>query len=512
MMSKTRTDVEVMSNVIALHEVPAGEVPIQLAQTRSRKWGRPLLFLVCIILALPPVVRISGFAARSTYRQQIMFNEGWNAYYAHAASAGEPLYATRPDRVAVNYPPLSFHIVGALGRVLKDMNLAGRWLSLVSLLWVTLCAALIVRKISGDDVAAALAALFCVGWFAFFAPTYIGVNEPQMLGHALILSALLLYIAGPDSALVLAGVCILCCAGGFVKLNLFPFPVAISLHLLWRSRKRFAFWAAAAVITLAVFLGLTLRVDGPYFFQHLLSPRGYSFARAAMVTALFFRLFGPALVACGVWSFGRFRRSPAAVLILAFLISLVSGIYFGGGSGVSLNVFFDSVIAMSMIAALAVSELAQLAGAGTMKGLAVMAVVPVMLSGGLLIAGREPSVPQRPELATAQSAFLDDVAYVKSRAGPALCLNLLLCYEAGKPLHFDPFTTGERMDTGRLDARHVADELTGRKFSVIQMLDEEYTGFPPSLVASLNSSYRVERRSPGGAFYVPREGTVAQSR
>src|SRR6185295_16331477 len=158
-----------------------------------------------------------------------------------------------------------------------------------------LCAALIVRKISGDHVAAAFAALLCIGWFSFFAPTYIGANEPQMLGHALILTAVLLYMVGQESALLLGGVCILCCAGGFVKPNLFPFPVAISLHLLWCSRRRFTLWAAAVAITLAACLGLTLHVDGPYLFQHLLSPRGYSFARAALVSALFFHLFGPAL-------------------------------------------------------------------------------------------------------------------------------------------------------------------------------------------------------------------------
>src|ERR1700716_593948 len=80
-----------------------------LAHDFFQKWGRRLIFLVCVVLALPAVARISGFAIRSTYRQPIMFNEGWNAYHARSA-AGEALYATRPDRLAVNYPPLSFHL------------------------------------------------------------------------------------------------------------------------------------------------------------------------------------------------------------------------------------------------------------------------------------------------------------------------------------------------------------------------------------------------------------------
>ena len=35
------------------------------------------------------------------------------------------------------------------------------------------------------------------------------------------------------------------------------------------------------------------------------------------------------------------------------------------------------------------------------------------------------------------------------------------------------------------------------------MLDEEHTGFPGSLVAALDSSYRVERRTAAAVFYVP---------
>ncbi len=472
--------------------------------SQTGQWSRPILLLVCVVLALPVAARIAGFAARSTYRQPIIFNEGWNAYHAHSAAIGQALYAAKPDRMEINYPPLSFHLVGALGRVLGDVNFAGRLLSFAALAWVTLCAALIVRSISGNDVAAALAALFCAGWFSFFAPAYVGANDPQMIGHALVMTALLLYTLRPDSSPFLIGSCILCCAGGFVKPNLFAFPIAISLDLLLRSRRRFALWAVAAALTLAAFTGLTFSVDGPFFLQHMLSPRGYSFARAALVSPLFFQLFAPALLVCAIWGVWSFRRPTARLLVVALLISVVSGIYFSGGSGVSLNVFFDSVIAMSMLAALAVAEFANLAGAGSPRGLLVLTILPLVVSSALLIAGRHSSVPPRHELAKTDRVFRNDVAYLKSRPGPALCLTLLLCYQAGKPLIFDPFTTGELMDTGRLDARQVAADFTGQKFSVIQMLDEEHTGFPPSLIAALDSSYRVERRTPVGAFYVPK--------
>jgi hypothetical protein len=60
----------------------------------------------------------------------------------------------------------------------------------------------------------------------------MGANEPQMLGHALLMTGVLLYVARRDSTLGLAGACLLCCLGGFVKQSLLAFPLAIALDLL----------------------------------------------------------------------------------------------------------------------------------------------------------------------------------------------------------------------------------------------------------------------------------------
>src|ERR1700730_5802306 len=108
---------------------------------------RPLVFFACYALGLLAVARFAGLAVRSTYRYQIIFNEGWNAYHASSASAGTPLYIATPEHTAVTYPPLSFHLVGALSRLTGDLNLTGdvnmigRWLSLLSLVWVVVCSA-----------------------------------------------------------------------------------------------------------------------------------------------------------------------------------------------------------------------------------------------------------------------------------------------------------------------------------------------------------------------------------
>src|ERR1700748_2343620 len=61
------------------------------------------------------------------------YNEGWNAYWAEVAWHGGPLYPAVDSPISNNYPPLSFYLVGALGRVVGDNIFAGRLLALVSL-------------------------------------------------------------------------------------------------------------------------------------------------------------------------------------------------------------------------------------------------------------------------------------------------------------------------------------------------------------------------------------------
>src|SRR5689334_17460647 len=64
------------------------------------------------------------------------YNEGWNAYWADAAWRGRALYPAVDSPISDNYPPLSFYIVGALGRLIGDNVFAGRLLALLSLLAV----------------------------------------------------------------------------------------------------------------------------------------------------------------------------------------------------------------------------------------------------------------------------------------------------------------------------------------------------------------------------------------
>jgi hypothetical protein len=53
--------------------------------------------------------------------------------------------------------------------------------------------------------------------------------------------------------------------------------------------------------------------------------------------------------------------------------------------------------------------------------------------------------------------------------GPILCEDLLLCFEAGKPLVVDPFSANSQILTGRLEESTIIDEITQHRFALIEL-------------------------------------------
>src|SRR5262249_3096728 len=101
-------------------------------------------------------------AYRAFLNIEIQNNEGWNAYFADAAMVRMLLYPSADQLITNNYPPLSFYIVGLVGRFIGDPVLAGRLLSLVAVVAIATAIALSVRRLGGSAVAARISAAFFV--------------------------------------------------------------------------------------------------------------------------------------------------------------------------------------------------------------------------------------------------------------------------------------------------------------------------------------------------------------
>ena len=99
-----------------------------------------------------------------------------------------------------------------------------------------------------------------------------------------------------------------------------------------------------------------------------------------------------------------------------------------------------------------------------------------------------------------EKEFRSAVEFVKMRPGPALCESLLLCYEAGKPFEYEPFSVRDQINTGRIKEDDVLQLLRTHHFQAIQIAlrsDEAELKGSAELMASLSSDQKApdtERR------------------
>ena len=132
-------------------------------------------------------------------------NEGFATYQQTTAARGDKVYGSPPKYVYQNYPPLSFHLVGWLGLLTHDTNVAGRWISFFAYLAIALFVALIVEHFTHSRLSGAFAALCWLIWLAALDMVRVGYNDPHVLGVALSLAGLYWFIRDSGS---ISGLCI----------------------------------------------------------------------------------------------------------------------------------------------------------------------------------------------------------------------------------------------------------------------------------------------------------------
>jgi hypothetical protein len=189
------------------------------------------LLALALVLAIYPLIR-------SFWDFEIDFNEGWNGYFQLRAMAGQPLYSGYSPFFANNYPPLSFYLVGAIGRVIGDPILAGRLVSLAALGAIAWASGSIVRSAGGGKWERLLAIATCLLLFAAFATDYLGMNDPQLLAQACATAALAVYLGGRPSTGRIALTALLVAVSVMAKHNLILIPLLITGDVLLRGDGR----------------------------------------------------------------------------------------------------------------------------------------------------------------------------------------------------------------------------------------------------------------------------------
>jgi len=150
-------------------------------------------YRTCVYLALLSLAAAYFLAWplwRARFLIEIWPTEGWNSYLQDAAAAGLPIYPPAGSLVGNNYPPLSFYAIGFIGKAFGVDNLfAGRVVSFVALVAVAIEIFLAVRILVGGRAGAAIGALWYLAIMARNSTIYVGTNDPQLGGEAIMLTA-----------------------------------------------------------------------------------------------------------------------------------------------------------------------------------------------------------------------------------------------------------------------------------------------------------------------------------
>jgi hypothetical protein len=165
----------------------SGAQPVDRVDARSTVYITALLLAAAYFLAWP--------IWRAQFLIEIWFTESWNAYWQDAAAAWLPIYPPPESLIGNNYPPLSFYAVAILGKLSGIDNLfVGRILSFVALAAIAVEVLLAVRVLTGGCVGAVVAAFWYLAMMARNSTVYVGANDPQIAGLAIMGAALVWFL------------------------------------------------------------------------------------------------------------------------------------------------------------------------------------------------------------------------------------------------------------------------------------------------------------------------------
>jgi hypothetical protein len=297
-------------------------------------------------------------------------------------------------------------------------------------------------------------------------------------------------------------------AGGLVKHNLLPIPLAITLWLAWHDRAALRTWLAVSGVGLAA---CALAFAGAFGVDALVgvvaAPRDVRLAYVWVKLGLWLPPLLPYLAACLLLSVLDRREPTTRLLGLQAALAALFGAVSLAGAGVSYNALFDLVIAATIASAVAVARVAERAAARGFDARAARALGMLLLALPVLVSAPAEFARVRRSLATlpAQEALdAADIAFVAEQDGVVLCETPALCYWAGKTFELDLFNAHQRIARGALDARDLERRFEQREFAAVQLALRDPAQPMHWLEAMARRHYHEARRSPRQLFLVPR--------
>lgn len=437
----------------------------------SPKRGWLLVWLIVLaigvgLLLMYPIMRLG-------YVYQINYTEGWNVYHAKEAADGQPLYvdSSIDPFTPLDTPPLSFFLIGFLGKIIGSYLFAGRVISLLSLISIAILASLSLHLRGIHWKAGIFSGLSILALYAGYAPEYVGMNDPHFLGLSITVAGLWIYFFCGNTWSGLAVSTFVLFIGLFTTQNVFPALLAIGIDVFLISRKHGVVWIGFSAFFFFTFDLISGFHFGKIFWEQFKLTSGFSPMLALSQLSRFdFPFLFLALVAGWTALFAGFN--PRLRFFLIYLGGTVfSGFYFSGGSTGNISLFFDIFLAIGLVLGISMQQINHAFQKIPVLHKSTIWLLPPLVTFAVLfqIPNRLPRANAQDLLASIQSSFQQDASFLKNQQGRVFCENLLLCYTAGKPLEIDALRASELAIRGETNENLALLMFESHQFSIIQL-------------------------------------------
>jgi hypothetical protein len=423
-------------------------------------------------------------------------NEGWNAYFAQAAAQGSP-YPAMSSLMTNNYPPLSFYLIGMFG---GDAIITGRIVALISFLAIAATIFVAACRMGCTRTESAFASLLFASCL-LLTSDYVGMDDPQLLGHAVAMIGLLTVLAEPRAPRAMVVAALLFVVAFFIKHNLILLPIAAGLWLILLDRRLGITFALSGAIFLLIGMGIFRDVFGVGLLAQLAAPRLYHAANIPTVLWLWLPWAAVPIGGALLLAVLARRDRYAMFCVIYAVIAVGVGIFFLGGDGVDVNALFDADIALCLCAAVLLNRTVRNISRPVLAALyALPLAILVFLLGS---DWRSPDYwlhPMADDVAEARG----QIALISNAKGPVICEMLSLCYWAGKPAEADLFNLGQQYATGARSDAALATLIDHRAFALVEFESPSEFTPTPHLAQALARNYRVMLHDDDRLFMAPR--------
>lgn len=403
---------------------------------------------------------------RAQFLIEIWLTEGWNAYFQDAAVSGARLYPEASSLVVNNYTPLSFYFVGLLGLIFGDSLFVGRLVSIAGLIGVAVEIFLCVRILSGGRAGAMIGALWYVAIMSHNSSAYVGANDPQLAGEAIMGAGLVLMLSRDRAVKSVTPALLLMVVGGFWKHNMIAIPLtAVAWLFLNHGIKAFR---PVGISALAAGAGLIAcgAIYGKEFFENLLIARDYSIDHV-LGNIGHLQWSAPAFVIWAIWASSN-RSAAARFTMLHVPIGLFACLLQWLGEAVFGNAEFDLILALGIAVGATFEDMQSSALAQRFGVNVAQATMVAILAIRLIATDRqEPALllfyPEfRSRLYASERSVRAEANRVAAIPGDVYCSNKVVCRLAGKPFVVDDFKVEQMVATGAVTKQQLAEIMNSR--------------------------------------------------